>query len=110
MQPAFGWINCAGGRCSAAQEALALASGPLMAIPGDGLVFKTGHYAQRLIAAGVDVASAEADVVGEINALESVVEGQLMEGQLTVDGVLLQYRAMPLPGGQISVGTIHPVW
>lgn len=81
-----------------------------MAVPGDGLVFKTGHYAPRLIAAGVDVASAEAAVMAEINALESVVEGQLIEGQLTVNDILLQYRAMPLPGGQISVGTIHPVW
>ena len=39
----------------------------------------------------------------EINALESIVTGQRITGQVTVDGTLLNYRAMPLPSGQVSV-------
>jgi hypothetical protein len=38
------------------------------------------------------------------------VAGKSTEGRLTVDGVLVQYRAMLLSDGTLSVGTIHKVW
>jgi RHS repeat-associated protein len=74
------------------------------------LVFKTEHYAARLIEAGVDVNGAEAAVAADLRALESMTEGELIKGQVSVDGQLLNYHAMPLPTGQVSVGTIHVPW
>jgi RHS repeat-associated protein len=82
-------------------------------LTGEGevnLAFKTEHYGARLIEAGVDVNAAEAAVAADIGALESITEGQLIEGQVNLDGQLLNYHAMPLPTGQVSVGTIHVPW
>ena len=73
-------------------------------------IFKTAHYADRLIAEGVDVANAEAAVASDVTALQnSLSVGAPFSGRLTVDGVLLEYRAYPLPGGSVNVGTIFPV-
>jgi RHS repeat-associated protein len=66
------------------------------------IVFKTGHYAARLLAAGVDVGRAEASVQRLIQA------GSPLHGTIVVDGVLLEYRAARLIDGRISVGTIFP--
>lgn len=72
------------------------------------LIFKTEHYAQRLLAEGVDVANAEKAVANEIRAVESTLAGPV-SGRITVDGTLIQYNAFPLPGGNINIGTIFPV-
>jgi RHS repeat-associated protein len=66
------------------------------------IVFKTGHYASRLFAAGVNVDRAETAVQGVIR------NGGPFHGTITVDGVLLEYRAMRLADGRINVGTIFP--
>lgn len=80
----------------------ARASVEMMLASQSSLVFKTGHYASRLLAAGVNVGRAEAAVQGLIKG------GAPLHGTVRVDGVLLEYRAMRLPDGRINVGTIFP--
>jgi hypothetical protein len=111
VQQVFGWIDCAGGRCSGWQEANALAKAPLIAAIGvEGISFKAGHYGARLIAEGLDVGKVEAAVADEIAALgDSLSPDAPFWGRLTVDGVLVEYRAFPLPGGGVNVGTLFPV-
>lgn len=73
-------------------------------------VFKTAHYASRLEAVGVGVQTAESYVAGEISALRASLDvGAGFWGRFSVDGVLLEYRAMPLLDGSVSIGTIFPV-
>jgi len=82
-------------------------------LTGEGelnLAFKTEHYGARLIEAGVNVKAAEAAVAADIKALKSITEGQLIRGQVTVEQQLLNYHAMPLSTGEVSVGTIHIPW
>ena len=82
-----------------------------LGVTGRGLtLFQTAHYSERLIAAGVDVASAEAAVANGVASLQdSLSVGAPFSWRLAVDGVLLEYRAFPLPGGSVNVGTIFPV-
>jgi RHS repeat-associated protein len=85
-------------------------------IDGQGeaqLVFKTGHYAQRLIDSGLDVAATEATVAREVNAVISAAsEGSQIgqfSGRLVIDDVLVEYRTMSFPNGRTNIGTIFPV-
>jgi hypothetical protein len=39
----------------------------------------------------------------------NMAESALVSGRMTVDGVLVEYRAMLLPNGTVNVGTIFPV-
>ncbi|CAB3913720.1 hypothetical protein LMG26846_05154 [Achromobacter insuavis] len=72
--------------------------------------FKTAHYASRLEAEGVNVAIAEARVTETVNAMRSnMVTGTDVRGRMTVNGVLVEYRATLLPSGKVNVGTIFPV-
>jgi RHS repeat-associated protein len=74
------------------------------------VLFKTEHYAERLEAAGVDVAKAEATVANEVKAVQgSMTEGAPFSGRIAIDGATVEYRAMPLPGGSVNVGTVFPV-
>jgi hypothetical protein len=66
------------------------------------VVFKTAHYAPRLVAAGVNVAKAEAAVGA------AIAMGQ-RGGELVVDGVKLIWRSFAY-NGQLYVGTIHKKW
>ncbi len=73
-------------------------------------VFKTGHYASRLEAAGVSVARAEALVAKEVAAMRgNMMSGSYVTGRMQVDNVLVEYRVQVLPNGSVSVGTIFPV-
>lgn len=73
-------------------------------------VFKTGHYASRLEAAGVNVARAESVVAKEVAAMRSnMATGADVGGRLRIDNVLVEYRARLLPDGSVNVGTIFPV-
>jgi RHS repeat-associated protein len=88
--------------------------GGLISGEGEAVILSdAAHYAPRLIAEGVDVASAQAAVVGEIRAMQATLaEGEslgALAGRISVDGKLVQYNAFPLPGGNINVGTIFPV-
>ena len=106
-------INGGVNSCSASYQGGQLAGILGTFLTGEGeinLAFKTEHYGARLIEAGVDVNAAEAAVAADLRALESITEGQLIKGQVSVDGQLLNYHAMPLPTGQVSVGTIHVPW
>ena len=77
---------------------------------GVSTVFKTAHYASRLQAVGIAVNAAEDFVANEIAALgDSLDVGASFSGRFTLDDILLEYRAMPLPNGAVSVGTIFPV-
>ncbi len=73
-----------------------------LGVGGIPVVFKTMHYAPRLVAAGVSVAKAEAAVRG------GIAMGQ-RGGELVVDGVKLIWRAYAY-NGQLYVGTIHVKW
>ncbi|PKM14196.1 MAG: hypothetical protein CVV12_15250, partial [Gammaproteobacteria bacterium HGW-Gammaproteobacteria-2] len=73
-------------------------------------VFKTSHYAGRLELAGLNVMRAEAQVAEAVNAMRSTIPAEAsIRGRLVVDGVLVEYRAISLPGGTVNVGTIFPV-
>lgn len=73
-------------------------------------MLKTGHYASRLEAAGVNAARAEAAVAKQIGAMRGrMATNADVAGRLTVDGVKVEYRARLLPGGTVSVGTLFPV-
>jgi len=108
-----GWLGFSDVVLHAGKRAAWLMSGAVLGrltvISGDvmlatrlgAVIFKTGHYAQRLIAAGVDVGRAEAAVQAAIKA------GGPLVNEIIVDGVKLRYIAEARPGGLISVGTIH---
>ena len=73
-------------------------------------VFKTGHYGERLAKEGVDVVRAEKAVAERISAMRpNMSTGAEVRGRFEQDGVLLEYRAYPLPNGSVNVGTIFPV-
>lgn len=73
-------------------------------------VFKTGHYASRLEAAGVNVARAESAVAKEVTAMRTNIATDAdVGGRLRIDDVLVEYRARLLPDGSVNVGTIFPV-
>lgn len=73
-------------------------------------VFKTGHYASRLEAAGVNVARAESAIAKEVGAMRpNMAAGADVSGRLRIDNVLVEYRTRLLPDGSVNVGTIFPV-
>lgn len=83
---------------------------PASAARAGATVFKTAHYATRLERAGVNVARAESEVAKAVGAIRpNMAESALVSGRMTVDGVLVEYRAMLLPNGTVNVGTIFPV-
>jgi RHS repeat-associated protein len=97
---------------AAPQDSAVLAALGAIAKAGTSLqcVFKTSHYASRLEAAGVNVASAEAAVAQAVGAMGGNMSvGADVAGRVTVDGVLLEFRAHMLPGGVINVCTLFPV-
>ena len=82
----------------------------LSAARAGATVFKTGHYASRLEAAGVNVARAESVVAREVAAMRpNMATGADVGGRLRIDNVLVEYRARLLPDGSVNVGTIFPV-
>jgi hypothetical protein len=102
--------------CSASYRGGQLAGiiGTLVTGEGEAIILSNAaHYAPRLIEAGLDVASTQAAVVSELEAMQAALaEGESLgslSGRISVDGKLVQYNAFPLPGGQINVGTIFPV-
>jgi len=74
------------------------------------VTFKTSHYAARLERAGINVAHAETEVAKVISAMRpNMVTEAAVRGRMTIDGVLIEYRARLLPNGTVNVGTIFPV-
>ncbi|GAA4345105.1 hypothetical protein GCM10023165_28840 [Variovorax defluvii] len=72
--------------------------------------FKTGHYASRLEATGVNVARAEAAVANDIAAMRGNLAANAdVVRRLTVDGVMVEYRARLQDNGTVNVGTVFPV-
>jgi hypothetical protein len=95
---------------AAAGAGVKLASAIKGATVAADTTFKTGHYASRLEAAGVNIARAEAAVAGEISAMRGNLAANAdVVGRLTVDGVEVEYRARLLPSGTVNVGTLFPV-
>jgi hypothetical protein len=73
-------------------------------------IFKTEHYAPRLLARGIDVDRAEAAVAQDIAAMRSnMAIGADVGGRLLIDGAIVEYRARMLADGSVTVGTIFPV-
>ena len=81
---------------------LAAGGATTLGVGGMPTVFKSMHYAPRLVAAGVSVAKAEAAVRG------AIAMGQ-RGGEVVVDGVRLIWRSYAY-NGQLYVGTIHVKW
>jgi RHS repeat-associated protein len=111
-------LNINGGvdTCSSSYKGGQLAGIVATLATGEGevtILSNAAHYAPRLIEAGVDVAEAQAAVVGELEAMQAALaEGESLGSlsqRITVGGKLVQYNAYPLPGGIINVGTIFPV-
>jgi YD repeat-containing protein len=72
--------------------------------------FQTTHYASRLEQEGVNVADAQSEVADIVNNISSdMTPNTDTVGRMTVDGVLVEWRAFMLPDGTVSVGTIFPV-
>jgi len=93
-------------------------AGTILIGPGKGTaaasagatVFKTKHYAERLAKEGVDVVRAEKAVAERIGSMRpNMSTGAEVRGRFELDGVLLEYRAYPLPNGSVNVGTMFPV-
>ena len=93
-------------------------AGTILIGPGKGTaaasagatVFKTKHYAERLAKEGVDVVRAEKAVAERIGSMRpNMSTGAEVRGRFELGGVLLEYRAYPLPNGSVNVGTIFPV-
>lgn len=81
-----------------------------VAARGAATIFKTAHYASRLEAAGVNVARAESAVAKAVGVMRPNMAAEAaVRGRMTIDGVLVEYRAMLLPDGAVNVGTIFPV-
>jgi hypothetical protein len=87
-----------------------VASDDAVAAKSAGTIFKTAHYASRLEKAGVDVARAESKVAEAVGAMRPNMAAEAaVRGRMTIDGVLVEYRAMLLPNGSVNVGSIFPV-
>ncbi|WP_020413338.1 RHS repeat-associated core domain-containing protein [Microbulbifer variabilis] len=72
--------------------------------------FKTSHYAPRLEAAGLNVAHVESIIAKQVASMTAHLTPKApFAGRTTIDGVLVEYRAMTLPNGSVNVGTIFPV-
>jgi RHS repeat-associated protein len=105
-------LNISGGvnQCSSDYRAGQIAGivGTLITPEGElELAYQTSHYGPRLIEAGVDVEAAQAAVAADLQTLDSIPVGKWIQGQVSVDGQLLNYRAMQWSPGSVSVGTIH---
>jgi RHS repeat-associated protein len=81
----------------------------IMAARTPNLVFKTATFGQKLTNAGVDVASAKAAVGHAISSRlgNRAPVGVLIKGTVSVGGRVLEFTAMRLASGEISVGSIR---
>jgi len=76
----------------------------------EGLVFRTEHYASRLMAEGLSVSRVERLVGTEVSAMRAnMAVNADVGGRLVVDRATIEYRARLLPNGTVNVGTIFPV-
>ncbi|WP_228937817.1 DUF6531 domain-containing protein [Paraburkholderia saeva] len=72
--------------------------------------FKTDHYAPRLQQSGLNVGVVEARVAEEVAGIKAdMIPNTSTMRRLTVDGVLIEFRAYMRADGQVNVGTIFPV-
>ncbi|MFC0697200.1 DUF6531 domain-containing protein [Paraburkholderia humisilvae] len=77
---------------------------------GNNVSFKTEHYSPRLQKEGLDVSAVEARVAEEVDMMRTEMTPDKIEiRRITVDGVLVEFRAFMHSDGQITVGTIFPV-
>jgi RHS repeat-associated protein len=89
---------------------------PMVAMPETlvvktgGIVFKTGHYADRLTRSGVSVAQAQKAVAKAVRVMRpNMLPKAPISGRITVGGVLVEYRVYLLNNGTVNVGSIFPV-
>jgi YD repeat-containing protein len=76
----------------------------------NGISFQTGHYAPRLREDGLNVSAVEARVAEEVEKLRAqMIPNKSEIRRITIDGVVVEFRAFMRPDGQINVGTIFPV-
>lgn len=76
----------------------------------DGLIFRTEHYASRLLADGLSVSRVESLVGANVSAMRAnMAVNADVGGRLVVDRVTIEYRARLLPNGTVNIGTIFPV-
>ncbi|WP_407468852.1 RHS repeat-associated core domain-containing protein [Xanthomonas campestris pv. raphani] len=74
------------------------------------VIFRTGHYASRLEAVGLNVSRTEAVVAREVARIRpNMATGADVVGRMRVNGTVVEYRVRALPDGRVSVGTIFPV-
>ncbi|HQX64135.1 MAG TPA: hypothetical protein PK593_11820, partial [Thermomicrobiales bacterium] len=100
----------AGGEAGLFAGALSGANAAKEAARAGTIVFKSAHYASRLEAAGVNVARAETEIGKAVGVLRpDLAVDAAVRGRMSIDGVLVEYRAMLLPNGTVNVGTIFPV-
>jgi RHS repeat-associated protein len=73
-------------------------------------VFRTAHYASRLEAAGVNVIKAETLVAKAVAGAQSTMSvGGSISGRMTINGVLIEFRAFKITSTVVSIGTIFEV-
>ncbi|KAF0810948.1 RHS repeat-associated core domain [Alcanivorax sp. S71-1-4] len=74
------------------------------------IIFRSGHYASRLEAVGLNLSRTQSIVGGEVRMMrQSLTPGAGFGGRMHIDGILIEYRAMPMPSGSVNIGTIFPV-
>jgi hypothetical protein len=81
----------------------------IVAVRRPDLIFKTATFGQKLTDAGVDVGVAKAAVGHVISSRlgNHAPIGVLIKGTVNVRGRILEFTAMRLPSGEISVGSIR---
>jgi hypothetical protein len=110
LTPGSSAVDCFSEGCSAAGAVVAA----IDILPAGGkvasLTFKTAHYAGRLTGAGLDVAKVETAVAADLAKIptDQITSGADISGRVLIDNTAVIYRAMPMPNGSITVGTIHP--
>jgi RHS repeat-associated protein len=69
-----------------------------------------GHGARHLLGTGLTPAQVEPCIAAQIQASvrgASLTAGAEFRGRLVVEGVMIEFRAFPLPNGSINVGTYY---
>lgn len=74
-----------------------------------GVVVVFGHGARHLAGTGLAVPAVESAIAAQAQAAANSSSGPLgpFWGRVTVDGVVIEYRAWILPDGRINIGTYY---
>jgi hypothetical protein len=67
-----------------------------------------GHGARHLAGTGLSRSAVQGAIRSDIQSINaSLTPGAGFWGRTTVQGTTIEYRAMPLPGGTVNVGTYY---